>query len=59
MKALKYALFGALSYKAGSIAYYNYLKPVPHDPEIHKIENKKIVIVGGGIVGLTTAYYLN
>lgn len=39
--------------------YNNYIRTVPPDPKLHEKKNKKIVVVGAGIVGLTTAYYLS
>jgi ribulose 1,5-bisphosphate synthetase/thiazole synthase len=39
--------------------YTNYIRTPPPNPQLHEKENKKIVVVGGGIVGLSTAYYLS
>lgn len=36
--------------------YIDYLKPYPKLTQLP--DNKKIVIIGGGLVGLSTAYYL-
>jgi len=52
---------GAL-YSAGSLTwsfYNNYLCRTPPNPLIHEKKHKKIVVVGAGIVGLGTAYYLS
>jgi NADPH-dependent 2,4-dienoyl-CoA reductase/sulfur reductase-like enzyme len=37
----------------------NVIRSVPPDPNLHEKKNKKIVVVGAGIVGLATAYYLS
>eukprot|EP00347_Sterkiella_histriomuscorum_P006186 403353731 len=39
--------------------YNNYIKPAPADPQLHQKKNKRVVVVGAGIVGLGTAYYLS
>lgn len=39
--------------------YTNYIKRPPSSPDLHNRKNKKIVVVGGGIIGLSTAYYLS
>lgn len=50
-------LYGGIS---GSLSLYNnFLRTVPPDPKLHEKKNKKIVVVGAGIVGLATAYYLS
>ena len=44
----------------GTVSLYkNYIKRAPADPNLHEKKNKKIVVVGAGIVGLSTAYYLS
>ncbi|CDW79422.1 d-amino acid dehydrogenase small subunit [Stylonychia lemnae] len=39
--------------------YNNFLCRTPPNPMIHEQKHKKIVVVGAGIVGLSTAYYLS
>lgn len=49
--------YGAVS---GTLSLYtNYIRPTPQDPLLHDKKNKRIVVVGAGIVGLATAYYLS
>lgn len=38
--------------------YNNRIRPGAPDPKLHEKKNKKIVVVGAGIVGISTAYYL-
>jgi len=38
--------------------YNNRIRSAPADPKIHEKKNKRVVVVGAGIVGLSTAYYL-
>ncbi len=39
--------------------YNNRIRSAPADPKIHEKKQKKIVVVGAGIVGLSSAYYLS
>ena len=52
----KFTLFGGGAY-GGSNAYQN-SKSGPVDPKLYEQEKKRILVVGAGIVGLSTAYYL-
>jgi len=55
---LKLSLFTGFAF--GTPTYYNnHYRPAPPDPKLHEKKNKKIVVVGAGIVGLSTAYYLS
>ena len=47
------ALYGTYTF------YTNRLVSGPPDPKLHEKKNKKIIVVGAGIVGLSTAYYLS
>lgn len=43
--------------------YHDFLKPAP-DKEVHfkrfrEFDKRNVVVIGSGIVGLTTAYYLS
>ncbi len=38
--------------------YNNRIRSGAPDPKLHEKKNKKIVVVGAGIVGISTAYYL-
>ena len=50
-------LAGAL---AGSYSFYtNYIKTPPAQLSLSGKQKKKVVVVGGGIVGLSTAYFLS
>lgn len=61
-KVIKLSFKGGVVY-TGYLAvksfHNNIIKQTPQDPELHKKENKRIVVVGAGIVGLATAYYLS
>lgn len=58
MKLLKLTPFIGMGFFLNSY-YQNNLRPVPPDPKIHEMTKKKIIIVGGGIIGLSTAYFLS
>jgi len=54
----KLSIYGGAAY--GSYTFYkNHIKSAPEDPKLYEKKNKKIVVVGAGIVGLSTAYYLS
>jgi len=55
---LRLSLLTGVAFGAPTI-YNNHYRAAPLDPETHKKKNKKIVVVGAGIVGLSTAYYLS
>ena len=57
-KLLKAALAGGAAQGSYSV-YTNYVKKPPPNPGLNEQKNKKIVVVGGGIIGLSTAYYLS
>jgi len=54
----KPTLYGGLGYGAYTF-YKNHIRTAPADPKIHEKKSKRIVVVGAGIVGLGTAYYLS
>jgi hypothetical protein len=55
---LKLSIYGGGVY--GCYTFYNNrIRSSPPDPKIHEKKQKKIVVVGAGIVGLSTAYYLS
>jgi hypothetical protein len=39
--------------------FNNRIRSGPADPKIHEKPSKKVVVVGAGIVGLSTAYFLS
>lgn len=51
-------LFGGTMYASHKL-YINKVRRAPPSPNLHEKQNKKIVVIGAGIVGLTTAYYLS
>ncbi len=53
----KLSLYGGAAY--GVYTFINNRRPAPPDPLLHEKANKRIVVVGAGIVGLSTAYYLS
>lgn len=54
----KLSCYGGAVY--GTYTFYNNrIRSAPADPKLHEKKNKKIVVVGAGIVGLSTAYYLS
>ncbi len=55
---LKLSLYGGCLY-GGYTFYNNRIRSAPADPKLHEKKSKKIVVVGAGIVGLGTAYYLS
>ena len=53
-----------LSYYGGGVygayrIYNNYIRSVPAELKLSEKKQKKVVVVGAGIVGLGTAYYLS
>ena len=55
---LKFSLYGGGVY--GTYTFYNNrIRSAPADPKLSEKKQKKIVVVGAGIVGLGTAYYLS
>lgn len=57
-KVLKVSSVIGMSFYINAL-YRNHIKSVPEVPKLHTLEKKKIVIIGAGIVGLNTAYYLS
>jgi NADPH-dependent 2,4-dienoyl-CoA reductase/sulfur reductase-like enzyme len=54
----KLSLYGGGVY--GTYTFYNNrIRSAPADPKLSEKKQKKIVVVGAGIVGLGTAYYLS
>jgi NADPH-dependent 2,4-dienoyl-CoA reductase/sulfur reductase-like enzyme len=57
-RLLKISIYSGTLY--GGYTYYNnHIKAPPQDPHIKDLEKRKVVVVGAGIVGLSTAYYLS
>ena len=55
---LKLSIYGGGVYGAYTFCY-NRFKPAPADPKLHEQKHRRIVVLGAGIVGLSTAYYLS
>ena len=59
MKSLfKLSIYGGGIYGAYTF-YNNHIRTAPPSLNLQEKKNKKIVVVGAGIVGLGTAYYLS
>ena len=41
----------------GYTIYVDHIKPVPR-PVAHTADQRNVVVVGGGLIGLSTAYFL-
>ena len=55
---IKPSMYGGAVY--GTYTFYNNrIRSAPADPKIYEKQHKKVVVVGAGIVGLSTAYYLS
>lgn len=55
---IKPATYGGLAYGTYTL-YNNRIRSGPADPKIHELKSKKVIVVGAGIVGLSTAYFLS
>jgi hypothetical protein len=55
---IKPAIYGGAAY-GGYTFYNNRIRMGPGDAKVHEKKTKRVVVVGAGIVGLSTAYYLS
>ena len=58
LRAFKVGIVSLLSFY-GYQGYYHLVRPQPFDFKSLKDKPKTIVVIGSGMVGLTTAYYLS
>ena len=55
---IKLSVYGGAGYGLYTF-YQNHIRSAPANPKIHEMQKRKVVVVGAGIVGLSTAYFLS
>ena len=55
---IRLSLYGGAGYGCYTF-YQNRIRSGPASPKIHEMQKRKVVVVGAGIVGLSTAYFLS